>query len=432
MINFKQLRGEPLVRGSFIALVGAILVGFGNYLFQVLMGRMLSPSEFGALASLLSLSIILTVPNQAISLTTTKFVAKLFAKGQIDVLPAYARNLALQILPFGVFLSGIVVLLSAQIEHFLNLHQTGALYILALCFLFSFFSPLELGIYRGLQNFAQSAIAQIISVIIKIVLATILVFIGFGVNGALWAYFVSILVLILYVFINLKLYRGFNFKEIKTKINLKITSSAWITLLVSFCLIAFYNFDVILVKHFMSASDAGHYALISLAGKIIIFITSSVSNVMFPIATNNYEKGKSNLRLISMSALFITLVAALISLLYALTPKLIIKVLFGAQYLGIANLLWLGGVIFGLYSIINFFSLYFLSIQKSKFSLILALGVFLEIISISLWHNNIQMVLYSMLFPMIFMFISLFIYYFVTSKTKKILYEENIDHSTNI
>jgi|GEM_PF-1720994 len=432
MIVIKKFIKEPLVRGAFVALVGTVLVGFGNYLFQVLMGRMLTPSEFGSLAALLSLSIILTVPNQAISLTTTQFVAKLYANKKLENLPRYARNLALKILPYGLVLSFLMLLLSKTIENFLNLPEICPIYILSLCFLFSFLSPLELGIYRGIQNFFQSAVAQFVSVVAKILMALLFVSIGLGVMGALWAYFISIIVLIIYVTINLKLYQGISRSEFKTRPAVKISSSAWITLLVSFCLVALYNLDVILVKHFLPATEAGFYAIISLAGKIIIFFTGSISNVMFPLAASNHESNKSNKRIILMSVSFIVLVSLAIILLYAVVPEFIVSLLFGQKYLEISTLLWLGGIIFALYSVINFLSLYFLSVQKTKFSVILAVGTMMEVVLICFFHNSLLDILYSILSSMVFMVTALTVYYFITSTNLPFKYEESLDNSTNL
>ena len=187
MLTLKQLKEEPLVRGSFISIVGAVLIGFGNYLFQLVMGRMLTPAEFGSLSALLSLSIILTVPNQALSLTTTKHVSGLFARKQLAFLPVYARSVVKQILPYGFFLFIVIIAFSSSIKSFLNLTDLKPLYILAVLFLFSFLSPLGMGIYRGIQNFFQSALSQFLSVLVKVILGVALVALGFGVSGALLA-----------------------------------------------------------------------------------------------------------------------------------------------------------------------------------------------------------------------------------------------------
>ena len=432
MLTLKQLKEEPLVRGSFISIVGAVLIGFGNYLFQLVMGRMLTPAEFGSLSALLSLSIILTVPNQALSLTTTKHVSGLFARKQLAFLPVYARSVVKQILPYGFFLFIVIIAFSSSIKSFLNLTDLKPLYILAVLFLFSFLSPLGMGIYRGIQNFFQSALSQFLSVLVKVILGVALVALGFGVSGALLANLIAVLFLIIYFILNLKLYKQAQAQMVKEKKVMHISRSAWITLLVSFCLICLYNLDVILVKHFLPATEAGYYSIISLSGKIIIFFTASISNVMFPLASSNHESNKSNKRIIYLSLFFILSSSALIIILYSLFPAFIVSVLFGAKYLAVANMLWLGGIIFALYAIINFLSLYFLSVQKTKFSVILAIGTVMEVALICFFHYSLFSILYSILSAMIFMSLALTIYYFLTSKNQPIKYEENLDSHPNL
>ncbi|KKR54645.1 MAG: Capsular polysaccharide biosynthesis protein [Parcubacteria group bacterium GW2011_GWA2_40_23] len=432
MLTLKQLKEEPLVRGSFIAIIGTVLIGFLNYIFQLLMSRLLSPAEFGSLAALLSLSIILTVPNQAIGLTATKHISVMQANNNLKSLPLYAQTTTKRILPYGIFLFIIILGFSSLIKNFLNLSEIWPLYILAACFIFSFLSPLGIGIYRGIQNFYQASLSQFLSTLVRLIMGLIFVAIGWGVSGAILSYLLSAIFLIFYFIVNLKLYKKSGEEKKQTEKTTRISHQAKATLIVSFCLICLYNLDIILVKHFLSAIEAGNYAIISLAGKIIIFFTASINNVMFPLASNNHEIKKSNKRIIILSLIFIVGASIGIILLYSLFPELIISILFGAKYLGIASLLWLGGIIFALYSIINFLSLYFLSVQKTKFSVILAIGTVMEVVLIYFFHYSLFSILYSILSVMIFMSLALAIYYFISSKNDPIKYEENLDSHPNL
>ena len=53
---------------------------------------------------------------------------------------------------------------------------------------------------------------------------------------------------------------------------------------------SWHNIDVILVKHYFSADEAGHYAALSQLGKIIIFGTGAIASVMFPLVVERFEK----------------------------------------------------------------------------------------------------------------------------------------------
>src|SRR6202022_1201592 len=63
----------------------------------------------------------------------------------------------------------------------------------------------------------------------------------------------------------------------------------------------FYNFDVLLAKHFLSNQDAGLYSAMSLLGKLLFFGTISVSVVMFPRVSAIHAAGQRGHRTVNLS-----------------------------------------------------------------------------------------------------------------------------------
>ncbi len=79
---FFSLKKNPLLQNSIIFFIGSLFAGFGSYLYQLFMGRMLSVEDFGTLAALLSFFALVSVPAGAIVTVTTQVVASLKAKGR--------------------------------------------------------------------------------------------------------------------------------------------------------------------------------------------------------------------------------------------------------------------------------------------------------------------------------------------------------------
>ena len=72
---FKKIKKNELFRGSLILF---ILINFGNlinYLYQIVMARMLGPSDYGILAVLVSLTYIFAIPTLAIQTVVSKKIA---------------------------------------------------------------------------------------------------------------------------------------------------------------------------------------------------------------------------------------------------------------------------------------------------------------------------------------------------------------------
>lgn len=74
-------------------MIGAIVGGFGNYLYHLLMGRMLGPADYGILVSLISIFSILGVPLSAVGLTIVKFVSAFNGKKETKAISLFLKKL---------------------------------------------------------------------------------------------------------------------------------------------------------------------------------------------------------------------------------------------------------------------------------------------------------------------------------------------------
>ncbi len=63
---------------------GSLSGSFVNYITNMLVGRMLGPSEYGVFTSLISLLMILSVFNTSVNTTVMKFVATFKAKKDLN------------------------------------------------------------------------------------------------------------------------------------------------------------------------------------------------------------------------------------------------------------------------------------------------------------------------------------------------------------
>lgn len=404
-IFLEKIKTDKLWQGSLIVFVTALVVGFGNYFFQVLMGRMLAPGEFGALSALLSLSLILTVPNQTINLTVSKYVADYEARRE----EAAARNFLLAMAKKMLAVGGAAFLVfgafSFLIKDFLQLDSIWPVIILAGYFIFVFLMPIGQGGQMGRQNFQSLSVGQLIQVVVKILAGAVLVYWFRNMASALVALVISSIVCLFYTFWQLRLpfvlgkTEKINFNEIFVYVRPVFFASL--------CLVVLYNIDVILAKHFLNATEAGYYAVLSLLGKIIFFATSSIGSVVFPVSARRHGAGLDSRRIYRLALGIVSGLSAVAVLAYGLFPELIIRILFGVKYLPVAGSLWLVALIFFFYSIINIVVLYHLSVKRTDFVPILVVGMLLEIALIMIFHANIAEILLSLASVMALILLSL-------------------------
>jgi len=163
-------------------------------------------------------------------------------------------------------------------------------------------------------------------------------------------------------------------------------------------LVSFYSLDLILVKHFFSGVEAGHYAVINLIGKIVLFASFSIVDVMFPKVVELSETGRPHRGVLIKSLLAMFIVLAPILLVYFIFHNLIIGLLFGPVYVnaGIAYLIVPYGLFMAFVSMSKLFCMYLLSLKKTFFLYFLLLINLSEIGLIYFFHGSLAQVVYSL------------------------------------
>lgn len=409
MLKFlKRSEDSVLMKGSFIVFIGSIIAGLGNYLFNILMGRMLGPQDFGILVALISLIYIVSVPSNAINLVSSRYVAQYEAKGQSGMIASFITKANQKSFLLGLATLVIFILISPLITKYLNLPSVWPVITLGPLLLITFIIPVNIGGLRGLQKFSKMSFNTVLSVVLKILIAVGLVYLAFGVNGALLAIALSALIANFYVYFSLGISKERPPLDIKLS---QIFSYAKPVFLVSLCIAALYNMDVILAKHFLDPTEAGYYAVLSLLGKIIFFATGSIIVVMFPLAVNKHSQGKSHSQVLKNSIILILVISLIICGIYVLFPEHIVNLLFGTSYASVSVYLGWFGLVILLFSLINALAIYHLSIHRTDFLPILIIGTILEIVLLYLFHQDIWQIVWSMLLTMTLILASLIIFF---------------------
>jgi O-antigen/teichoic acid export membrane protein len=410
----ETIKQDKFLVNSSIFFIGSFLVGVGNYFYQFLMARMLPIELYGELQSLLAIFAIISVVTSLISMLMVKYTAAFKAKGWLNKIYTLFLDTSKKISIGALIFFLIFLFFSRYLANFLNLTSVLPVIILGISFLFIFLSSVNNGILQGLQKFKELSIIGMIGVFFKILLAVLLVKIGLALSGAVGAIVLAGLLGYLISFLPLK----FLFKQQREKIEMKeifqYSFSVFLTLLF---LILLYNLDIVLVKHFFSAQRAGEYGALTMLGHLIFFISAPFAGVMFPMTAAAYSANHDSV-LIFKKGIFLTVVVGLIVLLfYFFFPNFIIKVLIGSKFLSISK--WLGwfGLSMFLYSLVNLFSQYFLSINQFRFLYIIGIGVFLQMILISLFNNHLWQVIWVMNGVMVIILFLLLIFYFKTKET---------------
>ncbi|HEY9205837.1 MAG TPA: oligosaccharide flippase family protein [Candidatus Methanoperedens sp.] len=395
----RLLRGNELLKHSSILFTASIIAGFLNYLFQLYVGRMLGPSDYGIYSSLVALLYIMSVPSSTIQTSVAKLVSDYGAEHKkIKYLLNYVlRKLTL----IAVLASALFLIVSIYLADFLRINSGTYFFILSTVLFISFLAPVLIGALQGMQMFVQMGINNVAGTLFKLLSGVILVYFGFGVVGALIALFIGSLVAMLHALIPLRFLKGS--KEVDG--NIRLLNYSMAVMFATIGLTFLPNADLLLVKHYLSDSEAGYYAAAAILGKIVLFATGPIAMVMFPKATLMNNKNLNGTKLLRNSLLYIGGVSLLIVTVFMLIPEFIVRSLFGSRFLEINELLVFFAAAMAFFSLANAVVFYDLATQKYRFLYVLGIISGLEVVLVGLFHDSSLTVVRILTLLMAIMFI---------------------------
>lgn len=384
---------NPLVRGSAIVLIGSLAGSFLNYLFHFLVGRFLSPSEYGILMSLFSILYIVGIPGGILGTTATKFASQYKAREDFKAVTAALFWVSKIVSVLGLTLFCLAFLFRNQIAGFLKIPDPRLPVLFFVFVALSFLGSAPLGFLRGLSRFKAFSFISFLGPLLKVLLGAGLAFLGFGVFGVTWGLITSNLLGLVACLVLLRKNLRFPFAESSFSQS-DLLKYALPTAVILLALISFYNADVILVKHFFSPEEAGIYSSVVTMGRIIFFGLSSVALVMFPLASEKHENGGDPLKVLKNSLLLVVPGAVVGTLAYFLFPRLLVTVFFGSKYLSAVPYLGTFALFMGLYAVVDLVSQFFLSVRNFRPALFLTAFSLLQIALLCFFHETLFQVIY--------------------------------------
>lgn len=405
---------HPLIVGSTFLFVGSMFASVINYLFNLGMGRLLSVEDYGVFASLISLFNIFSVFAIALTMVFSKLAATLIAQKKEKFIGSLVLVGNIWVGIISLAICGFLVVFSKEISEFLNINSQTLIVITIAALFFTFLSSVPQGALQGLLKFISFSFVNIEASFLKLAFGFLLIFMGLRVEGAIWAFFLSSLGG--YIVSFFPLYGYF-----KMKAKDKFTLSSLHTQAYSYAVPVFFSnigiislisVDIILVKHYFSSQVAGQYAALSLMGRSIFYLVSPIVSVLFPLIVQKKERNEKFTGTLLLSVALIGLPSLFISVIYFIFPKVILGIFFPkAEYLSLSEHLGPFSIFILIYSFCYLLNSFYLSIGKTKITILTIGGAILEAILIILFHDNINEIILDITAVSFLLLFSLLIYY---------------------
>lgn len=402
---------NQLLTGSLVMIIGSVFVNAGNYAYHLLMGRMLGPVNYGTLNSLIAIFYLLAIPSVALITVVVKFTTVYKAQNDYRRLYSLFRYFGEKFFLLGIAVLLFFILAKDLIASFLNIRETGAVVLVGSFLLLSLLSTINNGILQGLLNFNFLAANNVFSTLLKVGFGILLVRMGFSVDGAILAVLIAYILPYLISLHPLRFLWQYKPKTIRVERRELFNYAVPVTV-AALGMTSLYSTDIILVKHFFPAFEAGLYGALSVVGKIIFFASGTLGIVMFPIISEKFERNKEY-HSVLYQAMFLVMISSLLLItVYFLWPKLMIWLLYGSSYLEGASYLGLFAVFISVFSLSNLLVQFFLSVRKTKISFLTLGAAALQGILIWFFHDSIFQVIWVSLGVTTLLFALLLLYYF--------------------
>jgi len=396
---FERIKSDDMARHGIMMAAFGFSLGLFNYLYQLAMGRMLQPDDYGILMSLTSLYLIVSIFSLAIRTAMAKFISKYHAEGNMRAASSLWWRYLKHTLILGVVAFIVAALLSPAISGFLRIGNFWYPLVLFSSLILAFVVPVNYGTLNGLHRFFQLGWATNLWALLKLVLAIVLIKIGFGLYGGLIPFLLAFIVIFIITLSLLKDLRGGNAEKVEI---VGFRSYLGLSFIAVLAYTVLTNVDVVLVKHFLSAEQAGNYAAIAALGRAALFAPMGIALAMFPKVSGLHEMGKSHRPVLLMAVLLTLLISGTIVVIYWIAPQFVIGFLgrdeFGVLKYALAvphlSKYALAMILFAVSFIIMNYSL---SINRIRIAYPFVAVAFLQVVLILYFHADIAQVVNVML-----------------------------------
>lgn len=420
MSIIRRMSQSRLVRGSFLVFIANNTASFGNFLYNLFMGRMLTTHAFGDLGATLSILAIFAIPLSVFQLLMVKTVSFYWGGRKIGVIKLLWHNLTPRLFLLGIFLTSITILLSGRLSAFLQLESAFPLIVVSFVFILSFSATLNRATLQGTLSFSYLSLNNIVEVILKLIVSILLVVLNFGLVGALAGSLMGTVGGYLLTIIELRILLRKDISDVEVKapkwLNWK---TAFPVLLTTLAITLFFTSDIILVKHFFAPDIAGEYVALSTVGKIIYYLIGPIISVMFPLVSGRVSSGTPYIMPLLGTLVLVLGISSVLIFIYFLFPGLILSILYGSRYSGAIPYMGIFSFFITIYSVNSVLTHFLLSISRHKPIYFLFLISLLQSVFIFFIHDSISEVIWiNILVSLLYFSIASF---FVWQKEKKVL-----------
>jgi len=408
-LKSRKLTPEQLFMVSVLAVNG------GNYLYNLILGRILGPAEFADAAVLITFLLVLSFVAMTFQLVTAKFSVLV----ENEVFKNFIAKVYKQAVVAGVILGALIIGFASQLQAVFNTSSSTMFIIFGFGVPLYFLMSVNRGTFQGKKAFKSLSITYQGEMLSRLLITLgIILLLNIQSSAA-----IAVGILISFVFglfpFKLKQLRFKNATPLDAKYRKQIKNFFLLTAFYELTQIIINNSDILLVKHYFESYEAGLYASLALIGRIVYFIAWMFVMLLLPAVVELKKEGKETASILFKYVGYIAIISTIIVLGCLLLPELIINILFGEQYIAMAPLLWKYAIATSMFAISNIFAYYYLSLDK--YVPVIISGVFgmLQMFLVVFYHDSLEQVVLMQIVAMALLLVIQIGFFMLESRQQK-------------
>ncbi len=396
-------------------MISAVIVNAGNYAYNLILGRILGPQAFSDVAIIITFLLVLSFAAMTFQLATAKFYVlfehKVF-KSFISLVYKWAVGISVV---FGI----LIVSFASWLQDIFQTSTPWMFRLFGIGVPIYFIMSIHRGVFQGQKKFGILAITYQSEMISRLIITLLLLL--------LFATHSSIVVVIGVICSLVCGLLPFPKNTFFVRVEQTLSDTQQKHVFRFFILTAFYeltqiiinNSDILMVKHYFDAHQAGLYASLALIGRVVYFVAWMFVMLLLPKVVALEKEQKASTQLIFKYIGYISLLSIAIVAGCYLFPKLVINIMFGPAYLSIAPLLWKYAVATSIFAIANIFAYYFLSLDRYVPVIISGVLGISQVVLIVFFHDSLLQVVLVQIVAMLLLLCIQVLYFIIEINRKR-------------
>jgi O-antigen/teichoic acid export membrane protein len=289
----------------------------------MVVARFLGPKGFGHATVVYTILTLISAVTLSFQIIAAKVVAQ---QSTEETKSAVYRGFHRWSLVCGVLVALILLFFQRAIADYLNLPDSNLVALLAIGT--AFYVPLgtRRGYIQGTYGFRRLASNLVLEGAVRLGGSLALILLGFGVQGVIAANALAVAVAYFAIAPKLaaRIPNPLRFSQAFIEASQAIVFFSGQVLI--------NNCDIVLVKHFFAAKEAGIYAVVAMVGRVIFAFSSAVVNSMFPIVAGTRHEERKNISVIATALLMVLGIGCVLALGLSLAPPGLWTTFFGSGF----------------------------------------------------------------------------------------------------